>query len=262
MPLLFERRGKLAWLTLSRPEARNCWGEDFNDEILRLCDELAMDDSVTAMVLTGDPAGQAFSAGANLADAATHKVTSTADFLRNLPRRRKFAGQMLAEFPKPVIAAVNGYAIGVGSIVTTCCDLIIASEAAEWRLPQAALGIIPNHAGTTRLARWVGRGHAMKVAMGFPLKADEAYRIGLAQWLLPADGFAEQAHEIAARIADLPTLAARMTKESLSRGLDASTIAEAGYADLFRAMALSMTQESHDIHDAWRTARKPPRDES
>ncbi len=260
MALIYERRGKVGWLTLSRPEARNCWGEDFNEEILRLCDELAFDDQVNAIVLIGDPAGRAFSAGANLADAKTHKVTSTADFIRNLPRRRKFAGQMLAEFPKPVIAAVDGYAIGIGAIVTTCCDLIIASDRAEWRLPQAGLGIMPNHAGATRFARWIGRGNAMKLAMGWPLSAEEALRAGLAQWVFPQAEFAERVAEIANRIADLPDLATRMTKESLGRGLDASTIAEAGYADLYRTMALSMTTESHEIHDAWRTTRSKTED--
>jgi enoyl-CoA hydratase/carnithine racemase len=256
MPLLYEKKGKVGWLTLSRPDARNCWGEDFNEEILRLCDELSFDDGVAAIVLTGDPAGEAFSAGANLADRNTHRVTSTADFIHNLPRRRLFAGQALSEFAKPVIAGVNGYAIGVGSIVTTCCDLIVASDKAEWRLPQAALGIIPNHAGSTRLARWIGKGNAMKVALGFPLKADEAHRLGLAQWLVPHAEFEERLAEIADKIASLPPLASRLVKESMNRGYDASTIAEAGHMDLYRAMALSMTPESHEKHEDWRKTRK------
>ena len=73
----------------------------------------------------------------------------------------------------------------MGCIVTFCCDLLVASERAEWRLPQVALGILPAYGGAVRLARWVGKGHAMRLAMGFPLKADEAYRIGLAQWVVP-----------------------------------------------------------------------------
>ena len=101
---------------------------------------------------------------------------------------------MLSNFPKPLLGAVNGYAIGVGCIVTFCCDLLVASERAEWRLPQVALGILPAYGGAVRLARWVGKGHAMRLAMGFPLKADEAYRIGLAQWLVPHAEFAGQDH--------------------------------------------------------------------
>src|SRR5271154_1579460 len=109
---------------------------------------------------------------------------SMAVFIAGLPQRRRTAGQVLSEFPKPVIAAVNGYAVGIGCIVTYCCDLIIASDRAEWRLPQVALGILPNHGGIVRLARWVGKGQAMKVAMGYPMKAEEALRYGLAQWLV------------------------------------------------------------------------------
>ena len=100
-----------------------------------------------------------------------------------------------------MIAAVNGYAIGIGCIITFCCDLIVASERAEWRLPQVALGILPNYGGATRLARIVGKGSAMRVAMGFPLKADEAHRIGLAQWLVPHAELMAQAPAVADHIA-------------------------------------------------------------
>ena len=75
----------------------------------------------------------------------------------------------------------------LAAFVTYCCDLIIASDRAEWRLPQVALGILPNHGGIVRLARWVGKGQAMKVAMGYPMTAEEAFRFGLAQWLVPHD---------------------------------------------------------------------------
>jgi enoyl-CoA hydratase/carnithine racemase len=75
------------------------------------------------------------------------------------------------QFPKPVIAAVNGYAIGNSCIFSFSCDLIVASDRAEWRLPQVSLGILPAYGGTTRLARHVGKGNAMRMALGFPLRA-------------------------------------------------------------------------------------------
>jgi len=153
MPVLYEKRNHVGWLTLSRPEARNAWGEDFNEEIARRCDEMASDPEIRVVVLTGDEAGDAFSAGANLKNPRTHAQGSMAEFIEGLPQRHRTAGQVLTEFPKPVIAAVNGYAIGIGCIVTYCCDLIIASDRAEWRLPQVALGILPNHGGIVRLAR-------------------------------------------------------------------------------------------------------------
>ncbi len=257
MPVLYEKRNHVGYLTLSRPEARNCWGEDFNDEIARLCAEMEGDDSVRVAVLTGDAAGGAFSAGANIKNPRTHMQTTIADALKDLPRRHRFAGQMLSEFPKPVIAAVNGYAIGIGCIVSCCCDLIVASERAEWRLPQVALGILPNHAGIARLARWVGKGRAMKIGLGYPLKAEEALIAGLAQWVFPQDRMMPETIAIAEHLAAMPPLAARMAKESLNRGLGAATIDEAAYMDLYRAMALSMTEDAKESHTAWRERRRP-----
>jgi enoyl-CoA hydratase/carnithine racemase len=257
MPVLYEKRGHVGWLTLSRPEARNCWGEDFNDEIDLHCREMADDRAIRVAVLTGDEAGGAFSSGANLRDPRTHREASMAEFIEDLPRRRRTAGQILSEFPKPVIAAVNGVAVGIGCIVTYCCDLIIASDRAEWRLPQVALGILPNHGGIVRLAQWIGKGQAMKVAMGYPLTADEAFRFGLAQWLVPHAELSPRTAAIAERLAELPPLAARLAKESLNRGLDMPNLADAAYIDLYRFMALSMTEDAKESHAAWRERRRP-----
>jgi enoyl-CoA hydratase/carnithine racemase len=180
-----------------------------------------------------------------------------AEFIEGLPQRYQSAGQVLTEFPKHVIAAVNGYAVGIGCIVTYCCDLIIASDRAEWRLPQVALGILPNHGGIVRLARWVGKGQAMKVAMGYPMKVDEALRFGLAQWLVPHTELIAQTTAIAERLAELPPLASRLAKESPDRGLDMPNITDAAYIDLYRFMALSMTEDAKESHAAWRDRRRP-----
>jgi enoyl-CoA hydratase/carnithine racemase len=177
------------------------------------------------------------------------------EFIEDLPKRHRSAGQVLTEFPKPVIAAVNGFAVGIGCIVTYCCDL--ASDRAEWRLPQVALGILPNHGGIVRLARWVGKGQAMKVAMGYPMKAEEAFRFGLAQWLVPHSELLAQTMTIAERLAELPPLASRLAKESLNRGLDMPNAADAAYIDLYRFMALSLTEDAKESHSAWRERRRP-----
>ncbi len=257
MPVLYEKRGHVGWLTLSRPQARNCWGEDFNEEIARYCEAMAADREVRVAVLTGDEAGGAFSAGANLKDPSTHKEASMAEFIEGLPQRHRTAGHVLREFPKPVIAAVNGFAVGIGCIVTYCCDLIVASDRAEWRLPQVALGILPNHGGIVRLAQWIGKGQALKVAMGYPMQADEAFRLGLAQWLVPHAELAAQTAAIAERLAELPPLASRLAKESLNRGLDMPNVGDAAYIDLYRFMALSLTEDAKESHNAWRERRRP-----
>jgi enoyl-CoA hydratase/carnithine racemase len=257
MPVLYEKRHQVGVLTLSRPEARNAWGPDFTEGIAHHFAMMEDDDDIRCAVLTGDDKGGAFSAGANLKNPQTHTLPSAADFIKSLPKRKDRQFEVLANFSKPLIGAVNGYAIGVGCIVTFCCDLLIASDRAEWRLPQVALGILPAYGGAARLARWVGKGHAMRLAMGFPLKADEAYRIGLAQWLVPHAELQAKTMEVAEYIAALPPLAAQLTKESLQRGLDIPNLADASLVDLYRFMALESTEDKDEGHAAWREKRKP-----
>jgi enoyl-CoA hydratase/carnithine racemase len=257
MPLLCEKQGHVAIITLSRPQARNAWGPDYNDGLKELLPQLEDDPDIRCVILTGDDAGGAFSAGANIKDPKTHTSDSIAAFIEELPKRRRYqAMNLLSDFSKPIIAAVNGYAVGIGCIVTYCCDLIVASEKAEWRLPQVGLGILPAQGGTVRLARWIGRGQAMKVALGFPLKADEAYRVGLAQWVVPHGDLMAKALEVANHIAGLPPLAARLAKESVTFGQDVP-LREAANADLYRFMALEMTEDKKESHQAWRERRRP-----
>ena len=258
MPVTYETQENVGILTLSRPEARNAWGPDYYEAFAELFPKIEQDDRVNAVILTGDENGGAFSAGANLKDPKTHTVGSTAAFIKErLPARHQNPFTILGQFSKPVIAAVNGYAIGIGCIITYCCDLIVASERAEWRLTQAGLGIMPAYGGSARLARWVGKGQAMKVALGFPLKAEEAYRIGLAQWLTPHDRMMEQALDVATHIAALPPLASRMVKESMTHGLDTPNITDASLTDLYRFMALELTADKAEAHQAWRDKRTP-----
>ncbi|MGI9476116.1 MAG: enoyl-CoA hydratase/isomerase family protein [Hyphomicrobiaceae bacterium] len=252
MPVLVEQYDGIAILTLSRPASRNCWGKDFSDGLETELERLTTEKSVRAVIITGDEQGRAFSAGADLKDPNTHTINDIEDFFEELPKWRNFVVRKLDAFPKPTIAAVNGYAIGVGCILTYCCDLIVASDKAEWRLPQAALGILPAYGGSVRLARWIGKGHAMKLAMGFPLSAMEAYRIGLAQWLVPHDDLMRTSREVAAHIAELPPMAACLTKESLNRGLDIPNLDDAAWVDAYRFMALGMTQEARAQHGKWR----------
>jgi enoyl-CoA hydratase/carnithine racemase len=152
---------------------------------------------------------------------------------------------------------VNGYAVGIGCIITFCCDLLVASERAEWRLPQVSLGILPAYGGGVRLARWVGRGNAMRLVMGFPLPAEEAHRIGLAQWVVPHAELKDKALEVARHIAALPPLAARLGKESLLRSLDIPNLSDASLVDLYRFAALELTEDKAEGHQAWREKRRP-----
>ena len=257
MPILYDQRDGIGIVTLSRPAARNAWGADFNEGLAERFAAMEDDDGVRCAVLTGDEAGGAFSAGADLKDPQTHTLPSAAAFIKSLPKRRSRAFEVLSNFPKPIVGAVNGYAVGIGCIVTFCCDLLVASERAEWRLPQVALGILPAYGGAARLARWVGKGHATRMVLGIPLGADEAYRIGLAQWLVPHADLMKKALEVAGHIAALPPLAAQLAKESLVRGLDIPNLADASLVDLYRFATLELTEDKAEGHAAWREKRKP-----
>src|SRR5258705_10805400 len=173
MPVSFERRDAIGIVTLSRPESRNAWGADFDGGIARGFGQVEEGDAIRCAVLTGDDAGGAFSAGANLKDRRTHTMDSGGDFVKSISRRRGRPFEVLSSFPKPIVGAVNGYAVGIGCIITFCCDLLVASERAEWRLPQVGLGILPPYGGSTRLARRVGKGHAMRLARRVPLQGQE-----------------------------------------------------------------------------------------
>jgi len=168
MPLLYEKQDHIGILTLSRPEARNAWCNEFTEGLQERLPDLEDDRDLRCVILTGDDDGRAFSAGADLKNPRTHTQSSIANFIEGIPKRRRLSPiSMLADFAKPLVAAVNGYAVGIGCITTFCCDLIVASDRAEWRLPQVALGIMPAQAGALRAAHLIGKGMAMRWRSGF-----------------------------------------------------------------------------------------------
>ncbi len=116
---------------------------------------------------------------------------------------------------------------------------------------------MPAYGGAVRLARWVGKGNAMKLAMGFPMSGAEAYRLGLAQWLVPHQELMKTAFEVAETIAAQPPLATRLTKESIDRGLDIPNLNDASLVDAYRFMALELTEDKKVAHEAWREKKKP-----
>ena len=256
MPLLYEERGHVAILTLSRPESRNAWCDEFTEGIVERLGTMAKDKNIRCVVLTGDDAGRAFSAGADMKRKGVHGGAPAADFIEKLAYGRETAPGALSEFPKPIIAAVNGYAIGVGCIITLCADLIVASERAQWSLPQVRLGIMPAYGGSVRMSRIVGRNNAFRAAMGYPIDGAEAYRIGLAQWLTPHDKMMAQALEVAENIASMPPLSVRIAKESLVRGQDIPNLGDATFVDAYRVMALQQTEDTKEAGAAARERRK------
>jgi enoyl-CoA hydratase/carnithine racemase len=152
MPLLYEKHDHVGILTLSRPEARNAWHQEFATGLQEQLPELEEDRDIRCVILTGDDTGGAFSAGADLKNPRTHTQNSIADFIEGLPHRRRSSPIVqVADFAKPVVAAVNGYAIGIGCILTLCCDLMSSRRIRPRVIEPGANGANRNSRGADEL---------------------------------------------------------------------------------------------------------------
>ena len=255
--LLYEKQDSIATVTINRPEKRNAWTTQVSEEIIDVFGAMEDDPEVLVTILTGT-GDKAFSAGADLGNAKTHKVTTVGAHLASVSPKGFPVFNAVADYPKPVVAAINGFAVGIGCLITLCCDILLASDNAELGLPQVPLGILPAYGGAVRLARYVGRGKAMEmVLLGERISAQEAYRVGLVNKVVPLPELRPLAQDYARRLATLPPLAVRMAKESLNKGLDIASLKEAAQTDIYRFMLLGQTEDSQEAHQAWRERRKP-----
>jgi enoyl-CoA hydratase/carnithine racemase len=255
--LLIEKRGHVTCLTINRPEALNAWSTQLSQDLVDLMPRLEQDPEARVVIITG--AGErAFSAGADLKRTETHATAEVGAFLETVTPRGHDVFQAVQEFAKPIIAAVNGYALGIGFQITLCCDILLASQNARFGLPQVSIGIIPAYGGAVRLARFVGKGKAMYMTLtSEKMDAEEAHRVGLVQAVYPLPELMPAAWALGEKIANLPPLAVRMGKESLNKGLDIPSVREAAQADLYRFMALTLTEDRLEGHQAWRERRQP-----
>jgi enoyl-CoA hydratase len=209
MAIDLERRGALAIVTMNRPEALNA----FNHEQLRLIagvfDELAADNSVRSVILTG-AGDRAFAAGADIKEMKDLDGEGGLAFGR-LGHR---ATRSVEELPQPVIAAVNGFALGGGCELALAADIRLASENAVFAQPEVSLGIPPGWGGSQRLTRLVGPGIASEMILsGRRVKAEEALRIGLVNSVWPLEQLMGEAFELAESIAANSPLAVRAAKQ-------------------------------------------------
>jgi enoyl-CoA hydratase len=249
--VLLERRGAVALVAFNRPERLNAWSPDLGAALLARLREAEADETVRGVVLTG--LGRAFSSGADLKNPKTHAVESPEDHLARLRGNPVF--DAVETYPKPIISAVNGYAVGIGCLVPLCCDFVMAGEQAVFCLPQVSLGILPAYGGTLRLARFVGRGNALHIALtGRKVNAEEALRMGMVVSVHPQAELVPEAVRTMQGIADMPVHAVRLARESLRLGYEGGLAATA-HADLYRFMALSQTSDRAARHEAWRTRR-------
>ena len=209
-----ELRDGLLIVTIDRPKVLNALNAQTIEEIYEAFAKARDDDGVRAVILTG--AGEkAFVAGADISELAqktpiTGKTTS---------ERGQGVLSFIERFPKPVIAAINGFALGGGCEIALACHIRIASDNAQIGLPEVTLGIIPGYGGTQRMARLLGKGKALElICTGDRIPAAEAERIGLVNKVVPADQLMTVAEEMARKIMSRGPLAIRAAIEAVTRG--------------------------------------------
>jgi enoyl-CoA hydratase/carnithine racemase len=224
--ILFEVSDGIATITLNRPDKLNAYTTEMGDEVVDAF-QAARDDAVRAVILTG--AGRGFCAGVDLEHLKAHQAGGNASkgprlgeeaFLRELPLD-------LLSYPKPVIAAVNGAAIGVGVTMILPCDIRIAAEGAKFGLTFARLGILPGLGSTHLLPRLVGMARAQELVLtARVILAEEAAAIGLVNRCVPAESLLDEARGMAAAMAECPAPVLAAAKRALYYGAEA-TMAEA-----------------------------------
>jgi len=214
--VLYERdEPGIVRLTLNRPDVLNAVNLQMRDELWSAFHAFRDDPDARVLIVRG--AGRAFSAGADISEFGTAPSYVEA---RRARRERDLWG-LLLHLPKPVIAAVHGYALGAGCELSLLCDLRVASEDAMFGLPEVALGYIPSAGGTQTLPRAIAPGVALHMILtGDPIDAQEAYRRKLVQRVVPRDGLAAAADGWARALAARPARALSYAKEAVVRGLD------------------------------------------
>ncbi|MEJ2085433.1 MAG: enoyl-CoA hydratase-related protein [Acidobacteriota bacterium] len=208
--VLKEQAGRVAILTINRPDQLNALNQEVRDRILEHLDEIESDESVGVVVLTGS-GEKSFIAGADIGEFEGRSPFDQREAMRS-PR----IFDVMSTFPKPVIAMINGFCLGGGCELAASCDIRVAADTARFGQPEIKLGLIPGGGGTQRLPRLVGPGQAMRLILsGEMISADEAQAIGLVEMLVPASELRAKTLELAATIAAKSPLTLRIAKEAV-----------------------------------------------
>jgi enoyl-CoA hydratase len=210
--LIYEKKENIGLLTINRPDKMNAISNELTAELKQFLDEVEKDEKLRVLVITG-AGDKAFVAGADIKELADRD----ASLGRRVTQERQETFSRLENLQVPVIAAVNGYALGGGLELALACSIRICSENAQFGAPEVKLGIIPGDGGTQRLPRLVSLGRAMEMIItGDFIDAQEAYRIGLANKVVPHEKLMEEAMALAQKIASRPPLAVRYAKEAVN----------------------------------------------
>ena len=231
----YEVKGAVGIVTINRPKALNALNSEVLDDLNNVFDSIDQE-TVRAVVLTG-AGDKSFVAGADIGEMSTLTKAEGEAF----GKKGNDVFRKIETFPLPVIAAVNGFALGGGNELAMSCDFRIASENAVFGQPEVGLGITPGFGGTQRLTRLVGAGYAKyMIYTARNIKADEAYRIGLVNQVVPAEELMATAEKLASIIAGNAPIAVRNCKKAVNDGLevnmdDALVVEEKLFGDCFES---------------------------
>lgn len=214
--VIYDKQDGVAYVTLNRPQKLNAFNTRMRDDLYEVLGALKADPEVRVAILRG--AGEkSFCAGADLSEFLTAPSPIIA---RQVRWERDVWGRFLS-VPQPVIAAMHGFVLGSGIEMALCCDIRIATEDAQFGLPETTLGIIPAAGGTQTLPRIIGRGKALEMLLtGRRMNARDALEAGMVNRIVPRDRLAAEAEEMARLIASFDPLAVRAVKDAVVRGLD------------------------------------------
>ena len=216
--LLYEKKDSTAYVTLNRPKVLNALNKRVFSELKVAFEDARDDASVRGVILTGS-GDKAFAAGADISEMANYTGVEAEE----ATRRAQGVTELIENLGKPVIAAVNGFALGGGCELAMACTIRLAVEGAKLGQPEVKIGIMPGAGGTQRLPRLVGRGRALQLILtGGTITAQEAYRIGLVNEIVPGTDLIARAEAILKQIYSNSPLGVKFSIEAVNKGLDAS----------------------------------------
>src|SRR5450631_1235534 len=224
--ILFEKKTSIVYVTVNRPKVLNALNMATMEELRTAFHDIKNDAGVRVVILTG--AGEkAFIAGADIGELAQHDAVSGKEYTH----RGQSVLDLIENLGKPVIACINGFALGGGCEIALACTMRFASDNAKLGQPEVKLGIIPGYGGTQRLSRLVGKGLAMQMVLGGEvITAQEAHRIGLVNEVTAATELIPRAEAIAAKIIANAPLAVQYAMEAVNKGME-MTLAEGLYLE-------------------------------
>ncbi len=205
--------GRAGLIQLNRPQQLNALNVTVMEEVVTALEAFDQDEGIGCIVITGNP--RAFAAGADIKEMA--QATAVDMLLRDSVKR----WDRIKQIKKPVIAAVSGYCLGGGCELAMTCDLIIASESAQFGQPEVNIGVMPGAGGTQRLTRAIGKSKAMEMVLtGRSMGAHEAEQLGLVARVVPVEVYLDEALKLANEIAARPPVAVRLAKEAVNKAFE------------------------------------------